>query len=227
VVLSIVPPAALAATAPPVSRVSAPLMGLTGLCESALLAAGVALSLSLVVLIGATKASVMEDGGGSSRPRTVQFDGGGGGGSSGGPSLGPASQSPNSRQSILIGHVTCPVESPRHAKPCRSCCSWIPASPGAHVEESVVAQVDFGAWGPRSPSPLKHASADPMLDEATLCTPLVPANPNLLQVTSGEVPARSALPPGTDLDLSPRYISAALPGATPPPASPRAIAQSL
>ncbi|CAD6222371.1 unnamed protein product [Miscanthus lutarioriparius] len=102
--------------------------------------------------------------GGGARPRTTRFAG------PDEPRLGrvsgPAFQAQEIRDTILIGAVNCPVKSPRNAMPCCGASNAFHATPVAHVEEPLVAEVDFVAMCSGSPFSVGFAAVDPMVDDA-------------------------------------------------------------
>jgi len=71
----------------------------------------------------------------------------------------------------MVGDLMCPLVLPRGAMPCCRCVSAVFATRATCVEPFVDNQFDFALWRPGSPSPIKRAAIDPMLIEASLCTP--------------------------------------------------------
>lgn len=115
------------------------------------------------------------DSGGSNFNRYHPGFGGGGGASE--PWLGPRSGSAfrawESRRSIVVGNVICPLQAPRGTTPCRGHVNAKPATLTTCVEgleAQEACEVDFARSPECSPSPVKSTAEDPMLDEALLCT---------------------------------------------------------
>lgn len=110
-------------------------------------------------------------GGGGAQPRTTRFSG-----PSEpllGPGPGPAFRARESRRTIVVGDVHCPLVASRVAPiPLCSAISAMPATRGTRVAEPVVDTFDFGCERLCSPPAVNSVLEDPMLAEARLRTPL-------------------------------------------------------
>lgn len=95
--------------------------------------------------------------GGRVWPRTTRFE--------------PAFWSWESRQSIIMGDVLCPLRAPRSVMSYLGRVSAKPATLTSRVEAGEAQEVDFAPSPYCSPTPVKSIMGDPMLIEALLCMP--------------------------------------------------------
>jgi hypothetical protein len=115
-------------------------------------------------------------GGRRPRPKAVRF--GGNDDPRLGPGYGPAFRAWETRHSIIVGELTCPILEPRGAMPCRSGVSAFQAEQSTRVDVAVEERFDFQLQRACSPSPVKLVALDPMLSEAALCTPRKGVSPS-------------------------------------------------
>jgi hypothetical protein len=115
------------------------------------------------------------------------------------PWLGPGHGAPfrarESRATVLVGGVRCPILQTRGTMPCCAGVSGYPGTPGTRVDMPVEEGVDFATLKESSPSFVKPA-LDPMVDEAALSMPQSchGKRDSMAILSTDAFPRRAALP---------------------------------